>query len=318
MGKNNLLIIIFSFNRALQLDCLMKTTIERLKFSNYSIKVIFHTTGNHKLGYNKLIEKYKDSGLLEFFEREPANNFWSDKLPLLIKNRNLWRYIKHPFLRNPLDNFKRLLEFQIKESGCEFTMFLTDDGYFFKDVEISEKIYCRIRENPMQVSFRMYVGKNLKDCPPNLENIEGTLKWDYYDSKMYSHWKYPFAVDATIYQSESLLKIIKPVFYHMPTTLESFVVTHCRTKKILSIGYSPLESNYVGIFINRVSTVSNNFAGNVDTEMLNKKFIEGYILDYEFSTPPNVQALIPDKIILTHPAKGKIIIEPQKNVSILG
>jgi hypothetical protein len=310
MINNDLLIIIFSFNRALQLDCLLRTAIERVRMAHYSIKIIFHSTGNHQNGYIKLINKYKENKKIEFIERKQVSNFWSDKFPLLFKNRNLWRYVKHPYLRKSLDNFKRLLEAQILESGCEFTMFLTDDGYFFKDVEIPSGIFDKIRDNPMHVSYRMYVGKNLKDCPENLKEENESLKWNYYDPKMYNHWAYPFAVDDTIYHSKTLLKILKPVFYHMPTTLESYVVTHCRSRKLLSIGYSPLESNYVGLFINRVSTISNNFAGNINTEKLNEKFLDGYVLDYEFSIPPIQQALIPKKIILTHPKKEIIIIKP--------
>lgn len=312
MANNRLLIVVFSFNRALQLDCLLRTTFERLKLKDYSIIVIFHTTGKHADGYKKLIEKYKESKQVDFIEREPLNSFWIDKFPLLFKNRNLWRYIKHPFLRSSLDNFKKLLESQIEINGCEFTMFLTDDGYFYKEVEISNNIFNKIRNNPMQVSYRMYVGKNLIDCPDNLAMEDGLLKWNYYDPKMYNHWAYPFAVDDTIYHSRALLRIISPVFYHMPTTLESFVVTHCRSKKLLSIGYSPLESNFVGLFINRVSTIGNNFSGIIDAGMLNEKFLDGYILDYEFSFPPTQQAFIPNKIILSHPHKEKIIIEPNK------
>lgn len=310
MVNNRLLIVIFSFNRSLQLDCLLRTAVERIKINDYLIKIVYHSTGNHTFGYNKLIEKSKENKQLEFVKREPINKFWSNKFPLLLKNRNLWRYIKHSYLRNSLDNFKELLEMIIIKSGCEFTMFLTDDGYFYREARVPAVIYDKIRDNPMHVSYRMYVGRNLKDCPPDLENENGLLKWNYYDPQMYNHWAYPFAVDDTVYHSKALLKIIKPVFYHNPTTLESFVVTHCRTRKWLSIGYSPVESNYVGLFINRVSNIGNNFAGNIDTEMLNEKFLNGYILDYEFAIPPAQQALIPDRIILSHPVNEKIIIEP--------
>jgi|WetSurSiteA1Bulk_404760.scaffolds.fasta_scaffold01196_2 hypothetical protein len=310
MANNRLLVIIFSFNRALQLDCLLRTTLKYLDMVDFSIKIIFDTTGNHSQGYLKLKKKYKEIQQIEFIEIELVNNFWSDKFPLLFKNRNLWRYIKHPYLRTSLDNFKKLLELQIINSECEFTMFLTDDGYFFQNVVIPTNIFEKIRHNPMQISYRMYVGRNLENCPPNLEKTDNLLKWNYYDPKLYSHWAYPFSVDATVYHSSTLLKIIKPVFYHMPTTLESFVVTHCRSRKLLSIGYSPLESNYVGLNINRVSVLSNNYAGNINPQMLNARFIEGYVLDYEFPTPPRVQTIIPNKILLAHSTIGKIIIEP--------
>jgi hypothetical protein len=308
--ENRLLIVVFSFNRAMQLDCLLRTTIERLKYENCIIKVIFHAAGNHVSGYKTLIEKFKNYTKIKFIALEPKNSFWTDKLPLLFRNRNLWRYCKHKFLRKPLDNFKQLTESIIKDSECEFCMFLTDDGYFYKDVIVPEIVFDKIKQNPFQVSYRMYIGKNLSDCPKGLEIEDNLFRWDYYDSKMKENWAYPFSVDVTIYHSIALLRILQPVFYHTPTTLESFVVTHCRTRKLLSIGYSPLESNYLGLIINRVSTIGNNLAGNINIETLNSKYIEGYTLDYEFPIPPKVHGLLPSKIILSHVGKEQIIIEP--------
>ena len=307
-NDSSILIIVFSYNRAMQLDCLLSSTLKHLKHSNYKIVVIYHTTGEHNLGYRKLIQNYKIFKCIEFIERENKYSFISQTIPLLFKNRNLWRFIKHQYLRKKLDNFKALLENTINDTKSEFTMFLTDDGYFYKDVTIPEHVYQLIRKNPSQASYRMYVGKNLIDCP-ELPETYGLMEWNYYDPKMKSHWAYPFAVDVTLYETKSLLRIIRPVFYHMPTTLESFVVTHCRSKKLLSIGYSPLESNYLGLFINRVSTIGNNFAGNVDKEMLNQRYLEGYTIDYQFPHPPIQQALIPDKIIFKHPEKQNIILK---------
>ena len=306
---SSLLIIAFSYNRAIQLDCLLSSTLALFKHNNYKLKIIYHTSEEHGRGYQKLIKKYAPYEEIDFIERKDQYSFIRQGLPLLLKNRNWWRFIKYSFLREKLDNFKKLTEGIIKDSNCEFTMFLTDDGYFYKDVIVPEHVYEKIRENPMQVSYRMYVGKNLIDCPELLEE-DGLLKWNYYDPDIKNHWAYPFAVDVTIYHSKSLLKIIKPVFYHMPTTLESFVVTHCRTRKLLSIGYSPQESNYLGLFINRVSNIGTNFSGNIDTEMLNQRYVEGYTLEYEFPKPPFQQALIPDKIILKQPEKKDIVIKP--------
>jgi len=186
-------------------------------------------------------------------------------------------------------------------------MFLTDDGYFYDQVKIPDNILEKISGDPYQVSYRMYVGKNLKDCPDLVED-NGVLQWNYYDKAMYNHWAYPFAVDATIYQSAALLNIIKPVFYHMPTTLESFVVTHCRSRKLLGKGFSPVKSNFVGLFINRVSSVGANYSGAISTDMLNDKWIEGYELEYSFPTPPNQQCLIPTEIKLMHPLNLDIIL----------
>jgi hypothetical protein len=305
--KNQLLIIIFSFNRAIQLDCLLRSLIKNLTSVNYSIAIVYHYSGKHKKGYEKLEKKYHDFNTIVFYKRAKEYSFITNTLPLLFHNRNIYRYLKHKFLRSNLDNFKILTESLILNSGCNFTMFLTDDGYFYDQVKIPEDIFEKIAEDPYQVSYRMYVGRNLKDCPV-LNEEDNLLRWNYYDPAMYSHWAYPFAVDATIYQSEALLNIIKPVFYHMPSTLESFVVTHCNTRKLLGKGYSPLRSNYIGLFINRVSPVGDNYSGSISVDMLNDRWLEGYELDYLFPIPPDQQSLIPTEIKLKHPYKEDIIL----------
>jgi hypothetical protein len=54
-----LLNIIFSFNRAMQLDYLLKSTLKNFKL-DYKIIVIYHTSGKHSNGYNKLIYDYRN------------------------------------------------------------------------------------------------------------------------------------------------------------------------------------------------------------------------------------------------------------------
>jgi hypothetical protein len=314
MEKDNLLIVIFSYNRVLQLDCLIRTIFRRVSNPEWKAIVIYYSTGEHSRGYEKMITEYQDQSRISFIrESGQKNNFFRELLPLLFRNRNFYRYLKHPYLRHKLRNMKKITETALADSGCEFTMFLTDDGYFYRDVEIPEGVLNEIRQDPLQVSYRMYVGKNLANFPEKITGTGSLYRWNYYDPALTSHWAYPFSVDATIYHTQSLLKIIKPVFYHIPTTMESFVVTHCKTRKLLGTGLSPLVSNYVGLYINRVSLVGNNFAGRISVEMLNTRYLEGYRLEFEFVPEPNVQTLIPDKIILRHHERETIEIIPDKS-----
>jgi len=102
---------------------------------------------------------------------------------------------------------------------------------FFKDQDIGQEVFGIIRVNPLQNSFRCYIGKNHYNAPTTLMNQGNLLAWDYYDSNMYSHWAYPFSVDGTIYDKKVLLNVISPVLYHMPTTLEANIVSNVRSKK---------------------------------------------------------------------------------------
>jgi hypothetical protein len=296
---NNIIVVIFSYNRAIQLDCLLKSVIERFKNIEYKISIIYHYNQSHQQSYKMLTEKYKKYDFISFSLREDYSFPLIKKLPYLLNILNFVRFLKHSYLRKSGDNFKALTEATIKNSGAEFTMFLTDDGYFYKDVLVPSKVFDLIRNKPNEVSYRMYVGDNLSDFPTNIQLENELYVWNYYDKSLTAHWAYPFAVDATIYDSAALLKSMQPVLYHMPSTLEAYIVDKCLRNKSFAIGYSPKESNYVGLFLNRVSKIAKNFAVSIDINLLNDYYIKGYTLEYEFEIPPKRQAFIPNKIILT-------------------
>lgn len=314
---NSVLIIIFSFNRALQLECLLNTILVRFIYPEFKIAVVYHHTETHKASYAKLIGNFQDNRLIKFYLINENTIFIKDTLPLLFSIRNLARFIKHPYLRKKRDNFKELTEKIISKSQCEFTFFLTDDGYFYKDVIVPDTVFDLIRINPMQNSYRMYVGDNLFNFPEKLTINDGVYNWNYNDPELHSHWAYPFSVDATIYDSKSVLKVIKPVLYHMPTTLEGYIMYKCKKKGIFLNGYSSKESNYVGTFINRVASIGNNKSGNIDADLLKDYFMEGYSLNYKFKVPPHEHAFIPDSLILNHPEKEKITINLQPSLNQL-
>lgn len=59
-----LLNVVFSYNRAMQLDCFLESFINNIRFpTNYELAVVYHTTGEHKHGYEKLIKKYSNEKL---------------------------------------------------------------------------------------------------------------------------------------------------------------------------------------------------------------------------------------------------------------
>jgi hypothetical protein len=246
-----------------------------------------------------LIDRYRSNNLITFHERRKGGNFFKAKFLYLFNFYNFARFIKYGYLRKCSDNFKYLTEHIIEYSDMEFTMFLTDDGYFFDDVIVPDEVFKLIKANPSQTSYRMYVGDNLYNFPNSLKETPLGYNWQYNDLKMESHWAYPFAVDATIYDTKFLLKTIKPVLYHMPTTLEAYVCNKCIRKKIFLSGIGPKQSNYVGLFLNRVSTIAQNYAGSIHPDTLNDFFLKGYTLDFDFKKPPIKHAFIPSRLILT-------------------
>lgn len=300
-----MLIVIFSFNRAMQLDYLIKSIFAKVKIENFEIAVIFHYTGEHSKGYQKLQEKYANSEKVTFYERKP--NFFNTKFLYNFDNFKL--LLKNVFLyKQKIDNFKYLLESILKTTNCDYIMFNTDDGFFYDDVEFPQNIKQMIADNPLQTSYRLYVGDNLDDFPNYLSNIEGLYyKWNYYERKELSHWTYPFAVDATIYHRKTIVEILRKVFYHNPITLESHGLRYVKRHKLLSVGLSPIASKTVGTTLNRVSTSTSNPTIHIDVDYLNQKYLQNFELELELPAKITNANLVPLTVYLTKDSERELI-----------
>lgn len=306
-------IVIFSFNRALQLDYLVRSIISRFREVDYKIVIIYHTTGEHSEGYYRIKEKYQQNRQIRFLERirQPINLF--SYLKTFYCVANVKRYLVYSYLRNKnADNFKSLLERLLQSTDSEFVMFCTDDGVFFDDVYLDDDVLNLIRINPLQTSYRLYVGENLNEFPQYIKRRIGqSYIWNYYETgeTQLTHWTYPFAVDGTIYHTKSILSIIKKIPYHNPVTLESYGVSYVMKEKLLRIGIGPNTSRLVCTKLNRVSTCSDNPAIQISTEFLNQKFIDGFELDLELPDKITNANIVPGRVFLIKNGKKSLIYE---------
>lgn len=303
-----LLNIVFSYNRAMQLDRFLDSFIQHMKYPEYKIAIVYHTTGNHEMGYKKIIEKFESNEDIKFYERSPVKNYFFKIAPLLVYPRNLYRFIKYDFLRKIVDNFKFLVENTIEKSGCEFLMFSTDDTVYDADVYLDNNIFEMIREKRKHASYRLCLGKNINFGDlKNGHQQEELIHWNYYENKEIKNWDYPFIVDGTIYHCGTILSILKKILYHMPSTLESFVNTYVIKKKLFSSGMCPLISCLTNVWLNRVQTLGNHTSLNIDVDLLNQKYLEGYTIVYEYEKPVRDWGIIPDKVFLKK-SNNKIIL----------
>lgn len=271
-----LLNIIFSFNRAMQLDYLLKSTLKNFKL-DYKIIVIYHTSGKHSDGYKKLICDYSNYPHISFIERKPNK--------LSLKQKLTWKKDdKNKFLQ--LDNFKELLETTLDNTDCELVMFNTDDGYWLDEVTLDFSIKNLIKYNPKTISYRFYVGENLDEFPSYVKKWGNHYLWDYFFDDKVTHWSYPFAVDGTIYNTKGILEILKKVHYYNPVTLEGNVERFAKKNNLLSIGLSPILSKLIGTKLNRVAVETQNPTIHIKPEILNDYFLDGYTL--ELQLPENI------------------------------
>lgn len=304
----------------MQLDYLLKSVLKRFKIDS-KIVIIYHTTGEHKKGYDLLKEKYKSNKNIEFSERKSVL-FDSSYIRLLKNKKSRDFFIQKNFFKKNGDNFKSLVQRIIKNSSCEFVMFNTDDGLFFEDVIVPEEVLNIIRKNPEKASYRMYVGDNLEGMPKYVKKNNNFYQWDYYAEKTIHHWTFPFSVDGTIFSSKGLLKHLKNMAFNNPVTLEGNGVNYVISKKLFEIGLSPLKSNLVQTKLNRVSLDTLNPTIHIHPDFLNKKFLEGYTLELELPNFISNANLVPNIITLVKGEEKDVIYtldnEGKKVQSLLG
>nr|WP_315030743.1 hypothetical protein [uncultured Chryseobacterium sp.] len=297
--------IIFSYNRAIQLDYLIQSIIKHVKIES-KIVILYHTTGAHQEGYDLLKKKYADQKNISFVERHNVVFDWA-YLGALNSKKD-WAFFKERNLLNKNgDNFKGALQKIIKNSDCEFVMFNTDDGVFFKDVLVPEEVLNIIRNNPENASYRLYVGDNLDGAPDYLERKNNFYQWDYYTDTAIHHWSYPFSVDGTIYHSEGLLKHLKKMVYHNPVTLEENGVRYVMKNKLYQIGLSPFKSSLIGTKLNRVSVDSLNPTIHIKLDVLNEKFVNGYTLELTIPEDISNSNIVPLEVYLVKNNQKELI-----------
>lgn len=277
-----MLIIVFSCNRAMQLDAMLRSIKVQCASLKPDIHVVFRTDPIHSDSYRLLMAELAPDKSINFHELRPYSIF--NRTRILIKNSinvsNIYRVCRYPYLRRLRDDFKATVEAIMASSSSEFMMFHTDDTYYFHSAFLPTAAEAAIRDRPEDTSFRFYLGKNINGCRSTAVE-DGVLRWDYYSRGVSGHWAYPFSVDGTIYHREWLLCFLRRFLYHMPTTLEAFIVSEVRRRKLLGEGMCPNKSCLVHFVLNRTQDLVANDNMGISLELLRDRFIEGYRLEYE-------------------------------------
>ena len=299
-------IIVFSFNRAMQCESVLRSIRERVKTPRLTVSVVWRATGSHLDGYRQLRGMYEAQGV-RFFEQAGAIGFFRHVLPLLWMPRNLYHWLKFDYVRKA-DNFKPLLEQVIAETPDDFVAFNTDDNLYYRDELLPDAAFRLILADPYGSSYRVIQGANLADCPAVAQREPGFLQWDYYASEAQSSWTYPFSVDGQFFERQALLSVIRRVLYHNPVTLESYTVGYVRRKRLFRCGHSPVHASMMALALNKVSfVVPQNTRGNLPPARLNELFLKGYTLEYEAPERLAVREVIPKEIVVVRAGKRLVL-----------
>lgn len=193
-------IVIFSYNRPLQLYALLESIETYIKDIGQSY-VIYRTSDDaYSTAYDEVKWKFND---VHFIQQGT----------------------------NPYSDFKALTLKAAFESPNDYIIFAVDDIIVKDFIVISECI--ELLEKYNAYGFYLRMGKNLTECYaenclqtlPPLRNLENAVyAWQF--SQGNHDWCYPNTVDMTLYRKKDIEVFVRSCNYKSPTTFEGEWAAH--------------------------------------------------------------------------------------------
>lgn len=180
--------IVFSKNRALQLDLLLKSIYSNFK-ECMEVDIIYKETEEHKDSYEKLKSEHqmKLAAPFVYFHKQGDNNFYQ-----LIYNL-------------------------VSEARTSHVVFFTDDDIVYRNVNIPDiALESILHTNFSCLSLRLggnitkrQIGDFMYDeMIPNFSVSNNILIWDYTECNPCGYFGYPMSVDGHIFCKKKLLDIL--------------------------------------------------------------------------------------------------------------
>ena len=239
-------IIIFSKDRALQLELLLRSMKEYfIGLENYEVKVLYtYSNENYRLGYEKLKKIHRDI----FYKRE--KDFQKDVIEMLDQNKKYLMFLVDDII------FKEYFDPSIlKNMGGDFVCF---------SLRLNEKLdFCYAMDSG--------IGKK-----PVFTRSPGFLSFGWRGTEGY--YCYPMSVDGHIFNTGEVYGLLTNLYYDSPNSLEGILNTDQAVKdKVMCLSKSPVFNNPC----NKVQTCINNLSGSISPVYLNGMFLDGYRIDLE-------------------------------------
>lgn len=254
MSEQDLNVIIFSCDRAMQLQACLKSFEKNLynnnKDKNIQISVIYKTTNeDYKKGYESLLTEF-----------------------------NYINFI------NETQSFKKTLLTLFSQNKSPLTMFLVDDIIFVSPISLQDKQFELIKNpNMLCISLRLYEG--ITDCyatgqtSPVPKFIKGNV-WSWLNQS--GDWGYPMSVDGNIFKTDTIRYFVENGSYSNPNTFEAALDGYKNNFSNLYLCCYMDVPRLINIPENRVQNLFNNrFAKGYTAEELNKEFLNNKIIDIE-------------------------------------
>jgi len=264
-------IIIFSKDRACQLDCLLRSII-RYMYVPHTIYILYtYTTEEYEKGYNKLIEKCGST--IKFIKEKDFCN-----------------------------DFKTILNYSI----YEFTILFVDDTLLIRPI-VKDSVFNRFIHNDNILSVSLRLCKNSKythfntiekEIPLPIFIDDSMYLWENSGTPETPHWEHPITANGQIVRTKVLQHIVSDSQFSNPNMLERVLI-----KNIPNIEYALCYNDLrVAEFaINIVNTThTTNIHGDVNIEYLNDMWLKDYEIDIDYWC----------KIVYSNPEYQRFMVEP--------
>jgi len=261
-----LLTIIFSKDRASQLDLLLRSFSRNDDQDVFENVAILYTVSNERFqyGYDILINNYYNDcdgdtyGIRWYKEQD----FRTDLLNIIARHKpsHIVFMVDDMIMMRPL-------------------AFAINDGFNLLANQPVATISLRLGHN----TYWQYQTNSETMMPTVFKDVKnGLYVWNRLTIPSTMNFNYPFSVDAHIFRTDLILPIIDAIPFTFPNDLEGGMQTH--------IHYAPplmacqKMSAFINAPINRVQDKYPNRVGDthsISSEELNDKFLDGLFIDYD-------------------------------------
>jgi hypothetical protein len=240
----DLFIVIFSKDRACQLDSLLRSLRDNFRGQHSGITVLYKATAPaYANGYEKL-KQFSGNDTISW---QQEKSFQNDAARIL----------------NGLD-------------PDSLVMFLVDDDSMFRPCVLDE-ILDAFTDEHLFISLR--VSRAYKaDTPPKFLRTDTFLEWKWnFSKRRWVTWNYPFSIDGNIFHAKHIQKIISKIIFEAPNSFEGrmHAFRHHWWVKRIKKALTPLEPAVFNNPLNKVQVESDTWHGDVSAASLNEAFLSG-------------------------------------------
>lgn len=292
MGVLPLTGIVFSRDRAMQLDAMLRSLIRHCTdFQEAPFYLIYRTSSpQHARQYSLLKKQFELFPNIYFVAEE---NFRNDLIRCAMApidretmNKGLGRLFVLGYKAGILNSYKK------KDL---FILFLVDDSIFVSDYSLASIIHSLL-ENPKALGFSLRLGLNTTHCYTT-DMTQMLSDYRYQNDEIIEYdwllaegdFGYPLEISSSVYRSRDILNLISRLNFDNPNTLESLLASYSNRLSDLLPSMLCYERSVTFCNpINKVQNVFDNRAGSCtdySSQSLADLFDDGYRINIDvFST----------------------------------